>query len=109
MVLDITKSIIFARKHGLGISIMSTGHDLQDRNAGWGPNTLLIRTTSLDPIEGADGNLWKDRYAELGAGLTFWVKPWGHSQAPKGVYLLAADDGNSWRFMSFSWTCGMDN
>ena len=42
---DIVKAVQFANHHSLGISVFSTGHDLQDRNAGAGPNTLLIRTT----------------------------------------------------------------
>ena len=42
---DIKASIAFAKKHNLGISVINTGHDLLDRNAGPGPNTLLIRTT----------------------------------------------------------------
>ena len=43
---DIMEAVNFATAHNLGISVMSTGHDLQDRNAGPGPNTLLVRTTS---------------------------------------------------------------
>ena len=42
---DIQKSIKFAKKHNIGVSVINTGHELLDRNAGPGPNTLMIRTT----------------------------------------------------------------
>ena len=98
---DISKAVKFARKHGLGISIMSTGHDLQDRNAGAGPNTLLIRTTCFQDwkvsaesiVSDAEGNLWKEGYAEAGAGLTFGSNFWGGPKISKGAYIQAFEAG----------------
>ena len=67
---DIQASIEFAKKHNLGISVINTGHEMQDRNAGPGPNTLLIRTTCFrkwnpypDHIPEEDES-WKDGYAD---------------------------------------------
>ena len=96
---DIQKAVRFAKKHRLGVSIMSTGHDLQDRNAGAGPNTLLIRTTCFQDwnvgedsvVYNDEGKMWKSGYAEVGAGLTFGKNFWGNVNNSKGVYLLAAD------------------
>ena len=47
---DIKEALLFARTHRLGVSIMATGHDLQDRNAGPGPNSLLIRTPASESL-----------------------------------------------------------
>ena len=99
---DIQYAIWFARNHSLGISIMSTGHDLQDRNAGPGPNTLLIRTTCFQYWDfknetiSVKNNLsetlseWEDGYAEVGAGLTFGKNFWWNLKNAKGTYELAA-------------------
>ena len=37
---DIKLSIEFAKTHNLGISVINTGHEMVDRNAGPGPNSL---------------------------------------------------------------------
>ena len=93
---DIQKAIGFARKHHLGLSILSTGHDMQDRNAGPGPNTLMIRTTCLSnwKVHNNDislGNVtWSEGYAEVGAGLTFGRNFWWAIKNGKGTYELAA-------------------
>ena len=94
---DIKKSIKFANSHNLGISVMSTGHDMQDRNAGPGPNTLLIRTTCFqewkvnsEPILAHNGN-WSEGYAEVGAGLTFGKNFWW--KLSDGGYELAKKAG----------------
>ena len=65
---DIQKSINFARRHNIGVSVINTGHELLDRNAGPGPNTLMIRTTCFtdwvpnlkNPIEDALGKDWTE-------------------------------------------------
>ena len=97
---DIKLSVKFAKEHNLGISVISTGHDMQDRNAGPGPNTILVRTTcfrnwtaSLDDI--TTGNCpnctWKDGYAVVGAGLSFGTNFWTNISNAKGTYALAAE------------------
>ena len=48
---DIQKALEFANKHDLGVSVMGTGHEFLDRNAGPGPNSLLIRTTCFRKFE----------------------------------------------------------
>ena len=48
---DIKHALSFANQHDLGVSIMATGHELADRNAGPGPNSLLIRTTCFRKFE----------------------------------------------------------
>ena len=68
---DVSKAIIFAKSHNLGIAIMGTGSDLQDRNAGPGPNSLLIRTTCFREftpilnasIKGYEDQEWTEGYA----------------------------------------------
>ena len=94
---DIKTSIEFAKKHNLGISVINTGHELQDRNAGPGPNTLLILTTCFrdwapypnsSPEEEPS---WTDGYADVGAGLSFGENFWPKLDNAKGLYSLAAD------------------
>jgi len=104
---DVSKAIKFANNHNLGIAVMSTGHDLQDRNAGPAPNSLLIRTTCLNSfdvsfknITGYDGIPWTEGYATVGAGLTFGQNYWWNMtnekakakgfDVAKGLYPLAA-------------------
>ena len=48
---DVVEAVKFATSHNLGISVISTGHDFNDRNAGPGPNSLLVRTTCLRTVE----------------------------------------------------------
>ena len=94
---DIKASIAFAKKHNLGISVINTGHDLLDRNAGPGPNTLLIRTTCFrewDPHphdNPEEDESWTDGYADVGAGLSFGENFWPDLENAKGLYNLAAD------------------
>ena len=101
---DISAAVKFARKHNLSISVISTGHDLQDRNAGPSPNSLLIRTTCFREWTPTDetvdtgigskcttGPVWKDGYAKVGAGLTFGRNFWWKLENAKGTYELAAD------------------
>jgi len=90
---DVTASVQFAAKHNLGISVFSTGHEFNDRNAGPGTNSLLIRTTCLDSVnfdldeENQFG--WRDGVVRLGAGLT-----WGTSKfGGVGVHELAEEHG----------------
>jgi hypothetical protein len=101
---DISAAIIFATTHNLGISVMSTGHDLQDRNAGPGPNSLLIRTTCFQDWkvinktvntgdECSSGTTWYDGYAKVGAGLTFGQNFWRNLNNSRGTYALAAESG----------------
>ena len=75
---DIVESVRFASKHNIGISIFSTGHEFNDRNAGPGPNTLLIRTTCLRTVELDlnENNRFghPDGIVRLGTGMT-----WGTS------------------------------
>ena len=78
---------------------MSTGHELNDRNAGPGPNHLLIRTTcfrkfefSSEPIAAYDGTHWKEGYAKVGAGLTWGRNFWWDLENSVGVYPLAAEN-----------------
>ena len=49
--MDLSTALIFANEHDLGVSVMSTGHEHADRNAGPGPNSLLIRTTCFRKFE----------------------------------------------------------
>eukprot|EP00092_Neocalanus_flemingeri_P023096 GFUD01025042.1.p1 GENE.GFUD01025042.1~~GFUD01025042.1.p1 ORF type:complete len:715 (-),score=125.78 GFUD01025042.1:4-1974(-) len=94
---DVSKALIFARTHKLGVSIMATGHELNDRNAGPGPNSLQIRTTCFreftfmnSPIKGYKGEEWTDGYAVVGAGLTFGNNFWLDIENAEGLYPLAA-------------------
>jgi len=95
---DIQEAVMFAKKHNLGVAVMGTGHDMQDRNAGPAPNSLLIRTTCfrewtphLDTgIKDCQGKTWKDGYATVGAGLTFGENFWREVQNAEGTYELAA-------------------
>ena len=93
---DVSKAVLFARRHRLGLAVLSTGHDFNDRNAGppaAADVTLLIRTTCLrsaelmlDPKNRFDH---VDGVARLGAGYT-----WGRSQFDlPGVHQLAAGVG----------------
>jgi len=97
---DIKHAVLFAKEHNLGISVMSTGHDLQDRNAGPGPNTLLIRTTCFrnwtavtnnKTIKDAHGKEWEEGYAIVGAGLSFGMNFWTDIKNAKGTYELAME------------------
>ena len=54
---DISKSLEFANNHDLGVTIMSTGHEHADRNAGPGPNSLLIRTTCFREFAFKDASI----------------------------------------------------
>ena len=72
-------------------------HELNDRNAGPGPNHLLIRTTcfrkfefSNEPITAYNGTHWKEGYANVGAGLTWGRNFWWDLENSVGVYPLAA-------------------
>ena len=87
---DVAKSIQFARNHMMAISVFGTGHEFNDRNAGEGTNSLLIRTMCLrnaeinldysEEFEHADGVI------RLGSGMT-----WGTSKMGDiGVHELAA-------------------
>jgi hypothetical protein len=95
---DIQHAVTFAKKHKLGISVFSTGHDMQDRNAGPGPNTLLVRTTCFrnwepvlnEAIEDAQGHKWHDGFAIVGAGLSFGINFWTNLINANGTYELAA-------------------
>ena len=90
---DIIHSIEFAKQHNLGISVINTGHEMVDRNAGPGPNTLLIRTTCFrqwDP-QPDDTTVWPDGYADVGAGLTFGENFWTEVKNAEGLYKLAAN------------------
>ena len=75
---DVIESVRFAAAHNIGISVFSTGHEFNDRNAGAGPNTLLIRTTCLRTVEFdlGDNNRFghADGVVRLGSGMT-----WGSS------------------------------
>ena len=77
---------------------MATGHELNDRNAGPGPNHLLIQTTcfrefnfSAETIEGYEGRPWTEGYAKVGAGLTWGRNYWWNLTNSEGVYPLAAN------------------
>jgi hypothetical protein len=48
---DVAQSVMFASKHNLALSVYSTGHEFQDRNAGLAPDGLLIRTICLRTVE----------------------------------------------------------
>ena len=48
---DVVKAVQFATSHNIGFSVFSTGHEFNDRNAGSGPNSLLIRTTCLQTVQ----------------------------------------------------------
>ena len=95
---DIQKSINFARNYNIGVSVLNTGHELLDRNAGPGPNTLMIRTTCftewipnlIDSIEDALGQEWTDGYADVGAGLSFGTNFWNKINNSEGLYRLSA-------------------
>ena len=96
---DIQKSINFAKKYNIGVSVINTGHELLDRNAGPGPNTLMIRTTCFrdwipnlnDSIEDANGHNWTDGYADVGAGLSFGTNFWNKIKNAEGLYRLSAN------------------
>ena len=94
---DIKLSIEFAKTYNLGISVINTGHEMVDRNAGPGPNSLLIRTTCFrewqpypddKPPEDVS---WDGGYADVGAGLSFGKNFWPDLKNGKGLYPLAAD------------------
>ena len=94
---EIISSLKFARTHSLGVAIMATGHDLADRNAGPGPNSLLIRTTCFrnfqfidNHISGFNGRIWTEGYAIVGAGLTFGYNFWTDIENAEGLYPLTA-------------------
>ena len=77
---------------------MATGHELNDRNAGPGPNHLLIQTTcfrefnfSAETIAGYEGRPWTEGYAKVGAGLTWGRNYWWNLTNSEGVYPLAAN------------------
>ena len=94
---DIKHSIEFAKTHNLGISVINTGHEMVDRNAGPGPNTLLIRTTCFqdwnpNPLTTPEeDNSWTDGFADVGAGLSFGENFWPKLVNAKGLYKLASD------------------
>ena len=75
---DVVECVKFAASHNIGISIFSTGHEFNDRNAGPSANTLLIRTTCLRSVEFDlnENNRFDhpDGAVRLGTGLT-----WGTS------------------------------
>ena len=79
---DVVKAVQFAASHNLGISVFSTGHEFNDRNAGAGNNSLLIRTTCLQTVQFdlQEENRFSnpDGFARLGAGLT-----WGQASLEK--------------------------
>ena len=86
---DVVKTVQFATSHNLGLSVFSTGHEFNDRNAGSGANSLLIRTTCLRTVEFdlEDKNRFDhpDGSVRLGSGMT-----WGESKfGAKGVHELA--------------------
>ena len=89
---DVVKAVQFATAHNIGISVFSTGHEFNDRNAGPGPNSLLIRTTCLRVVqfdldqENRFG--YPDGSVRLGSGMT-----WGTSKfGAVGVHELARDN-----------------
>ena len=102
---DISYAIKFAKVHNLGIAIINTGHDMQDRNAGPGPNSLLIRTTCFrnwtahtdftgQGPKDAQGGYWNadaGGYADVGAGLSFGMNFWRSIKNAVGVYQLASE------------------
>ena len=68
-------------------------YDIQDRNAGPGPNTLLIRTTCFrtweahsDSIRDPQNNTWDEGYAVVGAGLSFGRNFWPDLEHAIGTY-----------------------
>ena len=86
---DVVKTVQFATSHNLGLSVFSTGHEFNDRNAGSGANSLLIRTTCLRTVEFdlEDKNRFDhpDGSVRLGSGMT-----WGESKfGATGVHELA--------------------
>jgi len=88
---DVVKAVQFATSHNLGMSVFSTGHEFNDRNAGAGNNSLLIRTTCLRTVEFdlQEKNRFDhpDGSIRLGAGMT-----WGTSKfGVPGVHQLARD------------------
>merc|ERR1712142_472149 len=90
---DVVKAVQFAVSHNLGLSVFSTGHEFNDRNAGAGNNSLLIRTTCLRAVEFdlEEDNRFghSDGFVRLGAGMT-----WGTSKfGVKGVHQHARDNG----------------
>ena len=100
---DIKHTVKFARNHSLGLAIMGTGHDDQDRNAGAGKNSLLIRTVCLqnwtaNPTSSktTGQGIWIEGFATAEAGLTWGQNFWGNvitsgKSKYKGLYELADD------------------
>ena len=85
---DVIESVKFASTHNIGVSVFSTGHEFNDRNAGPGENALLIRTTCLQSVQ-FDLNE-KNRFnhpdgvVRLGTGLTWGTGILGY----KGNYFF---------------------
>ena len=95
-------AVKFANRHSLGISVMSTGHEIHDRNAGPGNDALLIRTTCFQSWEAVTqnsismgpGQTWTEGYAKVGAGLTFGPNFWlSLEHGDKDLYSLAMEYG----------------
>ena len=90
---DVVKAVTFATSHNIGISVFSTGHEFNDRNAGLEPNSLLIRTTCLrtTELELTETNKFghSDGWARLGSGLTWGTSKFGWP----GVHQTARDVG----------------
>ena len=90
---DVVKAVTFATSHNIGISVFSTGHEFNDRNAGLEPNSLLIRTTCLrtTELELAESNKFGHGpgYARLGSGLTWGTSKFGWP----GVHQTAKEVG----------------
>jgi len=92
---EVQMALRFAKNHDLGVTVMGTGHELLDRNAGPGPNSLLIRTTCFRNFTFKAENItdykgtWTDGYAIVGAGTTFGQNFWWSLDNSEGLYKLA--------------------
>jgi FAD/FMN-containing dehydrogenase len=90
---DVVKAVQFATSHNIGISVFSTGHEFNDRNAGSGNNSLLIRTTCLRTVQFdlQEENRFDhpDGFVRLGSGMTWGTSKFGAT----GVHELARDNG----------------
>ena len=90
---DVSKAVQFAAKHKLALSVFSTGHEFQDRNAGMAPNGLLIRTLCLRNVEvdldPSNKFGHSDGVVKMGSGWT-----WGPSRfGMKAAHEVAKEHG----------------
>jgi len=94
---DVVQAVKFALNYNLGISIMGTGHSMDDRNAGPVNHSILIQTTCLRNysvnIHDTNPYNWADGIIKLGAGFTWGNNSWSKGNANYnttiGAYELA--------------------